>query len=150
MGRSTFPEIITEGLRTTKFLFSSHPSEFLHQKEIMFGCFFIPTPNHKSQMDAHDISMYGETWGTHCLQTARFSTSACPLYHSTGKAFGSHNQSPCINSEFSKRPYLPEIMIKESWPSNITPLHKTLLALQKPSRTDSLAYPAQTLNLTLA
>lgn len=64
----------------------------------------------------------------------RFSDSVWALHHCTGKVFGSHNKSLSINSEITKRPYLPEITIKESHPSNTTRLHKTLLALQKPSR----------------
>lgn len=71
----------------------------------------------------------------------RFSASVWPLHHCTGKVFGSHNKSLSINSEITKRPYLPEITIKESCPSNTALLHKTLLALQKPSRIFCFASP---------
>lgn len=135
MGSGTFPKIITKGLWATKHLFLPDLFELCTNSEKnVFGCFqlLIPTPTRSPSLGSTRESLQSMT---------RFSASVWALHHCTGKIFVSHNKSLSINSEITKRPYLPEITIKESHPSNTTLLHKTLLALQKPSRIFCFASP---------
>lgn len=115
----------------TPLLTSSFWALHAHQEKHVW---LLPAPHPYSQpevpaWDVQGLSRYIETHPYSLQPVTRFSPSACPFHQHTGKAFGSHNQCRSISSEITKRPSLPEVMIKRSCPSNTTPLHKSLLAL---------------------